>query len=181
MIQDAVSKPPEDLPPGPVKHFVESAQKDQSNPPGPFDGISDDDVKGLAKSLGLTVKGLKDNADRPGVKQLIDAVRQDAIKRQTPAEEPPTAQTPAGQEIAPPAAGNVRFYHGGVDYEGGPRWLTPSRAYAEGYAAKNASEGARTHYVDLPEDHPLVQAHDQTEELTAGTNMKLSLGEPIPS
>jgi hypothetical protein len=69
---------------------------------------------------------------------------------------------------APPAPGMVRLYHGGVAYKGGPRWLTPDRAYAEGYAKKNANGNAFVHYVDMPEDHPLLtKAFDDT-----GTSQK---------
>ncbi len=72
------------------------------------------------------------------------------------------------QEFSPPPVqpGMVRMYHGGNDYQGGPRWLTVNRDYAEGYAKK--STGGKLHYVDVPEDHPmLTKAFDDT-----GTDVK---------
>jgi hypothetical protein len=65
-----------------------------------------------------------------------------------------------------PKPGFTRFYHGGVDYQGGPRWLSPDKAYAEGYAAK--SPGAKVFYVDVPEGHPGLKKSFDDE----GTSMK---------
>jgi hypothetical protein len=50
-----------------------------------------------------------------------------------------------------PAAGYVRFYHGGDQAAAGPggsRWLTPDLKYAEGYA--NKADG-QVYYADIPE------------------------------
>jgi diguanylate cyclase (GGDEF)-like protein len=67
-----------------------------------------------------------------------------------------TARQRAGRSAIQeaPAAGVVRLYHGGAAYDGGPRWLTPDRAYAEGYARKN---GGVVQFVDVPEDSPLLR------------------------
>ncbi len=70
---------------------------------------------------------------------------------------------PQGEPARPP--GTVRFYHGGVPGEGA-RWVTPDRAYAEGYAAKS-SKGI-VQYVDIPENHPLLQKSFNDE----GTSVK---------
>lgn len=71
------------------------------------------------------------------------------IKQQVPEEE---------KVVDPPKPPNtVRFYHGGDEYEGGKRWLTPDRKYAEGYATKNGRKGAFVHYVDIPENSPLLE------------------------
>lgn len=83
-----------------------------------------------------------------------------------PPEVEPVQQAASSPDLTTPAAppvkgegaspGFVRMYHGGTDYNGGERWLTPDLKYAQGYADKNANTGAKVHYVDLPEDHPLL-------------------------
>lgn len=90
----------------------------------------------------------------------------------TPAQQPTAkpqagkkAQTPKAKPVAggepPVPAGHVRMYHGGTKYAGGKRWLSPDRAYAEGYAQK--TPGASLHYVDVPENHPSMRkAFDDT-------------------
>ncbi len=61
-----------------------------------------------------------------------------------------------GQRSEPPVPeGHVRLYHGGVEGGEGPRWLSPDRKYAEGYAAK--SMGGKVRYVDLPAGSPLLE------------------------
>lgn len=52
-----------------------------------------------------------------------------------------------------PAAGYVRFYHGGAAGSaelGGARFITPDLAYARAYA--NQSSAPQIYYIDLPED-----------------------------
>lgn len=53
----------------------------------------------------------------------------------------------------PQPPGTVRFYHGGADYDGGSRWLTQDRKYAQDHANKI---GSRLFYVDVPENSPLL-------------------------
>ena len=64
----------------------------------------------------------------------------------------------------PVASGMVRLYHGGTEGSektGGQRYLTPDKAYAQGYADK-ATNG-RLYYVDVPADSPLlVKAFDDS-------------------
>lgn len=75
---------------------------------------------------------------------------------------PPLDDVRKEEPVELPPQGTVRFYHGGAGdpTSGGPRWVSRSRAYAEGYAAK--SQGV-VHYVDVPEDHPAMRA--QFEDL----------------
>lgn len=90
----------------------------------------------------------------------------------TPA--PPTTQQPSTEPPGPVyniteppvTAGMVRFYHGGYAGNQGERWFSPDRAYAEGYAARNA--GYDVFYIDIPDDSPLlVKSFDDS-----GTGMK---------
>lgn len=73
---------------------------------------------------------------------------------------------PVGTSIKtkPVASGMVRLYHGGTEGSektGGKRYLTPDKAYAQGYADK-ATNG-RIYYVDVPENSPLlVKAFDDS-------------------
>lgn len=88
-------------------------------------------------------------------------IEQRPPQEQTPGEPPkPTEGERTLYEnlpgVEPPAPGMVRFYHGGSDYDHGPRWLTPNEDYARGYAEKNVNAGAKTYYVDVPEDSPLL-------------------------
>ncbi len=80
------------------------------------------------------------------------------------AEAAPAAATarvaPAGLP-GDPAPGMVRLYHGGHQYDGGTRWVTTSRKYAEtGYTTPGVKEPRKNarylHYVDVPESDPLV-------------------------
>lgn len=80
----------------------------------------------------------------------------------------PGVTTPQTIVVPPVADGSIRLYHGGSEYNGGSRSLTPSENYAQGYANKG---GGFVHYVDLPETHPLVQANTDYNAV-AGTNMK---------
>jgi hypothetical protein len=66
------------------------------------------------------------------------------------------AQTSGPNGEPPVPEGHVRMYHGGTEYEGGPRWMAQDRPYAEGYAAKSGEAG-RTYYLDLPEDSPQLK------------------------
>ena len=66
--------------------------------------------------------------------------------------EVPVAASPTSRQQEPPVApGMVRFYHGGVEYAGGSRWLTQHRVRAEDGYARN---GRTLQYVDIPEGHP---------------------------
>ena len=56
---------------------------------------------------------------------------------------------PATPPVKP---GFVRFYHGGVEYAGGSRWLTEDKRYAQAYADKASGGSAFLHYVDVPEN-----------------------------
>jgi hypothetical protein len=60
-----------------------------------------------------------------------------------------------GDEPAKP--GFVRMYHGGAEYDGGSRWLTPDRKYAEGYATRDGRKNAKVYYVDIPENSPYLE------------------------
>lgn len=82
-----------------------------------------------------------------------------------PEQPPPPPAPPAGPP--PPAPGTVRLYHNGADpTSGGGRWVTPNPDYAQ-----NWRPGGEVHYVDVPEDHPAVQAATDYNAV-AGTNMK---------
>jgi hypothetical protein len=75
---------------------------------------------------------------------------------------------PRGQPVLPPVPdGSVRLYHGGSDpTSGGARWVSPNYAYARDYR-----QGQPVSYVDVPLDHPAVQAAtDHTA--VADTGMK---------
>lgn len=58
--------------------------------------------------------------------------------------------------------GHSRFWHGGSEYNGGKRWVSPSRNYAEGYAEKS---GGSVYYVDVPDDHPSLRKSYDDEGL----------------
>lgn len=83
----------------------------------------------------------------------------DASTQQPPA----AAGTP---DLAPVPAGHVRLYHGGADpTSGGERWVTPNYEYARDYRP-----GQPVSYVDVPRDHPAVQAATDTAAVE-GTDM----------
>jgi hypothetical protein len=69
-----------------------------------------------------------------------------------PAVAPAGKQAPAVTPPAP-APSTIRFYHGGTDYDGGKRWLSEDKAYAERYARNS---GGKLHYVDVPSDSPFL-------------------------
>lgn len=67
-----------------------------------------------------------------------------------------------GLKPPPPVPeGHVRFYHGGVDYQGGKRWLGLTENYARGYAGDAPSTSV--FYVDVPKDHPALLEHGYDE------------------
>lgn len=67
-------------------------------------------------------------------------------------------------ELLPVADGHTRFWHGGVEYTGGKRFLSPDREFAEGYTGG----GRSLHYVDIENSSPhLKKAFDDS-----GTNTK---------
>jgi hypothetical protein len=111
--------------------------------------------------------------ENPSRKDLADAGISGA-RNTTPQERAEVAKSvkaamaavePAEDSDEPPSVnpGFVRMYHGGDEYDGGPRWLTPDPAYAEGYATKDGRQGAAVYYVDIPEDDPrLVKAYDDS-------------------
>lgn len=70
---------------------------------------------------------------------------------------PPKAgsEAPAAPPVPDPAPGFTRMYHGGVAPDGGPRWVTPSLADAEGWAARSKDMGV--YYVDVPNAHPAMR------------------------
>ncbi len=74
----------------------------------------------------------------------------------------------AGTGEPPVKPGFVRLYHGGHETDGGKRWVSPQRDYAEGYANKS---GGQVHYADVPQNHPELQAATDYDAV-AGTNMK---------
>lgn len=89
------------------------------------------------------------------------------IRAAVEAHEATQAGAAAGTAEPPVPDDHVRMYHGGVEYEGGPRWLSQSREYAEAHAAKSGDAG-RTSYVDIPADSEhLKKSFDDT-----GTDMK---------
>lgn len=99
------------------------------------------------------------------------------------------------QDIAtdepPLPTGHVRLYHGGSPYDGGKRWMTPNRQYAEGYAEKS---GGVVSYVDVPNDHPQLEksfddegtsspapiTHFEADEETSGKLKPLLSPKPAP-
>lgn len=93
---------------------------------------------------------------------------------------PPLDDVWKEEPVELPPKGTVRFYHGGrsdgagAPDSGGPRWLSSSRAYAEGYAAK-APNGV-VYYVDVPEDHPAMRA--EFEDLQDRNSTKGVIQEP---
>lgn len=111
-------------------------------------------------------------ADRPaGVSADVHeaAIEQATAHVNDPVNVPPPALVPilpeaiAGAAVPPP--GYSRFYHGGVPYTDGPRWLTPHQDYAAGYAAKSEDTGL-VHYVDIRND----SAHLKKSFDDAGTD-----------
>ncbi len=98
------------------------------------------------------------------VREVAPELRDDLTQAaQRYGDDPVNAPSPSGvamvnTDIPPPATGFTRFYHGGVEYEGGPRWLTQNLDYARGYAGKSP-----VHYVDVPNDSPhLLKSFDDT-------------------
>jgi len=80
---------------------------------------------------------------------------------------PPAAAVAAAPPNLPPVPdGHVRLYHGGANpTSGGSRWVTPHYVYARDYR-----KGQPVQYVDVPRDHPAVQAATDTEAVE-GTGM----------
>lgn len=72
----------------------------------------------------------------------------------------------------PPAAGSVRYYHGG-NPEGvtGPLWFTSHLPDAQGWAARG--EGMQVHYVDVPHDHPARGEGDPQNGMPYSSRMEL--------
>lgn len=90
-----------------------------------------------------------------------------------PAPEPVTAMPIAPTE-PPIAPGMVRMYHGGVNFERGhPLWFTSHYPKALGYAEK--SNGGRVHYVDLPENHPLIAPDYEDQSVARGFTVEREL------
>lgn len=74
--------------------------------------------------------------------------------------EAPTSPQPVSDASFP---GTTRFYSGGDPYDSGPRWVTPDRKYAEGYATRDGRKGAQVYWVDIKNDNPLLRkAYDDT-------------------
>lgn len=48
----------------------------------------------------------------------------------------------------------ITMYHGGSEYNGGPRWLSPDIEYAKGYAKKS---GSKIYSVKIPSDNKLLK------------------------
>lgn len=83
-------------------------------------------------------------------------------------EAPPVKPTPVAVE-PPVPPDTVRFYHGGVTPTEGGRWITPDRAYAQGYAEKS---GGQVFYVDVPKESATEVAARAWDEIDVGTNME---------
>jgi hypothetical protein len=86
--------------------------------------------------------------------------RASPVRSSVPATEPILAIKDA---LAPAEAepGMVRLWRGGGSNPGGPKWVTTSRKYAEGYTtpglARGGKAGSYLQYVDIPTGDPRVQ------------------------
>lgn len=147
----------------------------------------------LAEGVGRTAVVQMAEGRPVEVEPLIDQAVADETPVSAPAPPAPEAAPPIGEdEIAaaeagftPPgdategaatgtaarADGTVRLYHGGQQPDGGPRWVTPDRAYAQAYAEKS---GGRVWYADVPADHPEVVAATDYDAV-AGTDTRAPL------
>lgn len=121
-------------------------------------GVTPEDALGQIAKEGMQPP----KAVPPAAEPTPPAAEQVSPKSPTPPE-PKTPATPPKTPATPPAftqtigsdeppipEGMIRLYHGGVPYEGGKRWLTADRKYAEGYDKKVNSE---VQYVDVPRDN----------------------------
>lgn len=64
------------------------------------------------------------------------------------------------QSLPPVPEEHHRFWHGGAEYKGGSRFLSPDYDFAKGYADKS---GGYVHYVDVPRNSPhLKKAFDDS-------------------
>ncbi len=91
----------------------------------------------------------------------------DAAASLAPPKPAPEAKPTIADFVKPdePPEGHTRFWHGGSEYKGGPRFVSPDKSYAEGYTDGN---GRNLHYVDIPNNSPHLQkAFDDS-----GTNMQ---------
>lgn len=73
------------------------------------------------------------------------------------------------------APGMVRMYHGGdpQDFKG-PLWFSSSRKYAQGYR-----EDASLWYVDIPEDHPIIEPEYPEQSVKRGFTFNRELPEEL--
>jgi hypothetical protein len=75
-----------------------------------------------------------------------------------------------------PAPGFVRMYHGGLSAgQDAPTWFSSDRRYAEGYATKDGREGAGLLYVDVPENHPLIEPEYPEQSVAQGFHVNVEL------
>jgi hypothetical protein len=82
----------------------------------------------------------------------------------------------AAKSVPPVPADMVRMYHGGEpapDYKG-PLWFSSNEQYARDWAAKNGRV-ARTWYVDVPAEHPILATDYPEQHASRGytTNREL--------
>jgi hypothetical protein len=103
----------------------------------------------------------------PGIGERTDAVMRPEA---APAPEPLPGAEPARPvplaEVPPPAAGYVRFFHGGEEpHTGGGRWTTVDPVYARDF--RSGGEPKPVWYVDVPVGHDVetgARAWDKLDE-----------------
>lgn len=117
------------------------------------------------------LKGLSHEEYPADLFKLQSIKEQEEKGEKVPEQEKPSELVSQDEDIFLPMSlppvkrGFVRFYHGGQDpIIGGARWLTPDYTYARNYRGGPNP----VHYVDIPEDYPLLsKSFDDT-----GTSQK---------
>lgn len=98
-------------------------------------------------------------APKPGESPAAGVIQGGKTVATIPMEGKEITDNKVGPVQSPPPA-TVRFYHGGIAPDGGPRWITPDYRYAKGYADQS---GGVVSYVDVPADSPhLAKSFDDT-------------------
>jgi hypothetical protein len=114
------------------------------------------------------------DTEAPAPEQPVEEGAPPGLPAPTPAAQP----APKTEEVSesPPAPGHVRMYHGGLsEAQDAPTWFSSDRRYAEGYATKDGRTGAGLLYVDVPENHPLIEPEYPEQSIAQGFHQNVEL------
>lgn len=124
-------------------------------------------------TLGASVRGageLAGRAFRPESRITQPKISAPVI----PAPDPVQASPVVAPKPDTPAPGMVRMWHGGGEYNGGPRWFSSNKTYAQNYR-----DNAILHYVDIPRSDPIFDADIPDQSVDQGFTVNVELPEEI--